>query len=152
MAGLRKHALYETSVWPRWYSQIDRRAPIVLLPGIMGSELYDDERDGAGNGTVWVDGGIFHEVDNLEVAQLSPDGLVDSQRQSIYARSTVNPRSPWRTRTRHDATSPRDPWRKTTTPSARPRTSSDRCARHSARRSRTTLRSRGRRGWSRLPS
>lgn len=52
----------------------------------MGSELYDD----AVKDTVWVDSGIFHEVDNLEVEQLTPDGLVDSQGQKIYARSTVN--------------------------------------------------------------
>lgn len=85
---LRKHEFYEAAVWPRWLQEV-RQSPnrVILLPGIMGSELYDRQD----HDTIWVDTGVWHEVDNLAFETLAPDGAVDSQEQFVYARSTVNP-------------------------------------------------------------
>ncbi len=85
---MRKHNFYETEVWPHWLDEF-RQSParVVFLHGIMGSELYERES----NDTLWIDFGVWHEVDNLEYQSLTPDGAVDVANQFIYARSTVHP-------------------------------------------------------------
>ncbi len=85
---LRKHDFYETEIWPHWLDEF-RQSPdrVVFLHGIMGSELYERES----NDTLWVDTGVWHEVDNLEYQSLTPDGAVDVANQFVYARSTVRP-------------------------------------------------------------
>jgi pimeloyl-ACP methyl ester carboxylesterase len=87
-AVLRKHKFYKNKVWPRWIDEA-KRSPhhCILLPGIMGSELFDRES----NDEIWLDSGIWHEADNLELKTLSPRGAVDVQGQFVYARSTVHP-------------------------------------------------------------
>lgn len=87
---LNKQEFYEKNVWPRWIDEIRKlERPIIFLHGIMGSQLYDDKSQD----TIWLDAGLWHEIDNLEVEKLTPSGLIDSQGQFIYARSTV--KWPW---------------------------------------------------------
>jgi hypothetical protein len=84
---LRKHEFYEAEVWPGWRNDIlNSPRGAVFLHGIMGSELYDRRRED----TLWVDTGLWHEVDNLAFSQLSPQGSLDQKGQFVYARSTVN--------------------------------------------------------------
>ena len=85
---LNKHEFYETEVWPDWADKFkNSESKSLLLHGIMGSELYDNKT----KDEVWLDLGIFHEVDNLEFDKITPYGSVDCQEQFIYARSTVHP-------------------------------------------------------------
>ncbi len=83
---LRKQTFYQKHIWPNWIRQIQQSENrTMFLHGIMGSELYDRTSDDE----VWVDTGLWHEVDNLEFESLSPDGAKDGQDQFIYARQTV---------------------------------------------------------------
>ncbi|MBF5046451.1 alpha/beta fold hydrolase [Aggregicoccus sp. 17bor-14] len=84
---LLKQDFYAQEVWPGWLNDIRNSARrAILLHGTMGSELYDRQR----KDTLWVDTGLWHEVDNLAFDRLSPEGSVDCQGQFVYARSTVN--------------------------------------------------------------
>ena len=85
---LCKQEFYETEVWPRWLDEFKQSPSRTLfLPGIMGSELYDRNS----NNTRWLDLGIFHEIDDLEHEDLTPNGSIDVDDQFIYARSIVDP-------------------------------------------------------------
>ena len=85
---LHKEKYYRERIWPKWLQEFRHASrSALLLHGIMGSELYDKrEQD-----TVWVDMGIWHEVDNLELKKLTPKGAIDTDSQFLYARSTVHP-------------------------------------------------------------
>ena len=85
---LRKQNFYETEIWPRWLDEF-RQSPYhaLFLHGIMGGELYERESEE----TLWLDFGIWHEVDNLEYQSLTPDGSVDIDNQFVYALSTLDP-------------------------------------------------------------
>ncbi|NOK07868.1 lipase/acyltransferase domain-containing protein [Corallococcus exercitus] len=84
---LLKQEYYADEVWPGWLNDI-RNSPhrAIFLHGVMGSELYDRQR----RDTLWLDTGIWHEVDNLAFLNVTPQGGVDGPGQFIYARSTVN--------------------------------------------------------------
>ncbi|MDA1190172.1 MAG: hypothetical protein O3A46_00645 [Candidatus Poribacteria bacterium] len=83
---LRKQERYRDEHWERWIAQV-RRSPhrTILLPGFMGSELFDYR----GDRTRWLDVGVRWDADDLEYDALSPSGSVDHNGQEILARSTV---------------------------------------------------------------
>lgn len=81
-----KEPWYRQERYPAWRDEIIRANGLILLPGIMGSELHDYET----RNTRWVDLGIWQEADDLAFARLDPNGSVDNGGQRILARSTLS--------------------------------------------------------------
>jgi hypothetical protein len=84
---LEKDAFYRERVWPGWLKELDASPKrVLLIHGIMGSELYDDPCDD----TVWVDLWIWRRAAQLEVKALTPDGSLDLDGHMLFARSTAS--------------------------------------------------------------
>ena len=84
---LHKESDYVARVYRQRWDELKAGKDTILLPGTMGSELHDLKAPD----TVWMDVGVWHEIDDLEFDELRTDGARDIDSQLILARSTLRP-------------------------------------------------------------
>lgn len=81
-----KRAYVEAHCWPEWIRRF-RETRVLMLPGIMGSQLFDY----AASDTVWLDQRFRRDIARLGFQSLTPQGGVDSGSQRVVSDRTVWP-------------------------------------------------------------